>query len=116
MKSSDRTHLMHTVLDGEATAEESLALERLLATDPAARTEHAELCQLFDALSGVPKAFPPEGLVASVMDRLPRQPAHPAHLDQLSARPGVIGLSSKKPRFSRNQQGPSGSRRALLQE
>ena len=63
---------MHAVLDGEADAGETADLERHLAGDPAAREEFDELRRLFDGLSRIPKAFPPEGLVASVMAQLPQ--------------------------------------------
>jgi hypothetical protein len=66
MKDLERTQLMYAVLDGEATADEARALERLLAAEPAARAQFEELRSLFDALSCVPKAFPPEGLVAVI--------------------------------------------------
>ncbi len=71
MKPSELTELMHAVLDGEATAAETRELERHLAADPEARAEFDSLRALFDELKGVPQAFPPEGLVASVMADLP---------------------------------------------
>ena len=64
---------MHAVLDGEATPGEARELERLLAADPAARAEFDDLQRLFDGLKAVPMAFPPEGLVSSVMADLPAQ-------------------------------------------
>ena len=50
----------------------SLALDRILAAEPALRAEYDELRRLFDGLSVVPKAFAPEGLVASVMAQIPQ--------------------------------------------
>ncbi len=72
-----QTELMYAVLDGEATPSEALELERLVAADPAARAQFEQLRRLFDALASVPKAFPPEGLVASVMARMPREATRP---------------------------------------
>ncbi len=66
---------MHTVLDGEATAEEARELDRLLGANPAARGQFEALKSLFDELGSVPQAFPPEGLVAAVMAKVPRRPA-----------------------------------------
>ena len=77
MNPTERTRLMHAALDGEATPGETRELERVLAANPAARAEYDELRQLFDALSRVPKAYPPEGLVASVMARASAASAGP---------------------------------------
>ena len=63
--------LMHAVLDGEATPGEALELERLLAADPVARAQFEELRRLFDGLAAVPKEYPPEGLVAAVLAKVP---------------------------------------------
>ena len=63
--------------------DEAIELERLLAADPAARAEFDELRRLFAGLAGIPKAFPPEGLVASVMAELPRQSPRRSRLVQL---------------------------------
>ena len=60
MNSSERARLMHAVLDGEATEAEARELDRLLAAEPTARTEFEHLRRLFDGLSRMPKAFPPE--------------------------------------------------------
>ena len=73
MKIMRLTELMHGVLDGEATREEIRELERALAADAAARAEFDELKRLFDDLGRVPKAYPPEGLVSSVMASLSQQ-------------------------------------------
>ena len=83
MKPYELTALMHAVLDGEATQAEARDLERRLAADAEARAEFDSLRALFDELKGVPQAFPPEGLVASVMADLPSH--------QLSAPSRVIG-------------------------
>ena len=95
MNPTERTRLMHAALDGEATPEETRALERLLAANSAARAEYDELRRLFDALSRVPKAYPPEGLVASVMARVPQHGGGQGRR-QLFTWPGVIGLRSKE--------------------
>ncbi len=117
MKNTDLTELMHAVLDGEATPGEAGELERLLAADPAARTRFDELRRLFDGLAAVPKAFPPEGLVASVMAGLPQQPQRRGRLAQLFPTWGVITATSKAARGSNpgnlatahniSEQGPS---------
>ena len=83
MNPSELTALMHAVLDGEATPAEARELERHLAADAEARAEFDSLRALFDELKGLPQAFPPEGLVASVMAGLPSH--------QLSAPSRVIG-------------------------
>jgi hypothetical protein len=98
MNNSERARLMHTVLDGEATEAEARELERLLAAEPAARTEFEHLRQLFDGLSRVPKAFPPEGLVAAVMANIPQNSPSQGRPDQLSLRSRVIGLAWMKAR------------------
>ncbi len=98
MKNLERTRLMHAVLDGEATPDEALELERLLGADPAARTEFEDLKSLFDGLRRVPKAFPPEGLVAAVMASIPRRPAPPDYSSQLFSKSGVISQSSMEAR------------------
>jgi len=41
---------MHAVLAGEATAQQKLALDQALATDPAARAEFQALRDLYDRL------------------------------------------------------------------
>ena len=94
MKTAERHALMHAVLDGEATAEQARELERLLAADSAARAEFEQWRRLFDGLASVPKAFPPEGLVASVMARLPAQSGGRAESDQPFAASRVIGQAS----------------------
>src|SRR5258708_8694178 len=98
MKAFERTELMHGVLDGEATPDEARELDRLLATNPAARAQFEELRSLFDALSRVPKAFPPEGLVAAVMASVPRRPAPAEDSAQLFAQSRVISQSSMEAR------------------
>jgi hypothetical protein len=98
MNNPERARLMHTVLDGEATEAEARELERWLAADPAARTEFDHLRRLFDGLSRVPKAFPPEGLVAAVMANIPHNSPPQGRPDQLSLRSRVIGLAWIKAR------------------
>src|SRR5258708_18187461 len=94
------TDLMHMVLDGEATPGQTRELERLLAADAAARAEYVELQCIFDGLKGVPKAFPPEGLVASVMAALPAyvpvRRAQMGRIRQLFSMSRVIGATSTK--------------------
>jgi len=89
MTPTQLTELMHAVLDGEATAAQARALERQLASDPAARAEFDALRDIFGRLAALPQAHPPEGLVAAVMAELP------AH--QLSAPSRVIGTTSDAP-------------------
>jgi len=91
-KPSELTALMHAVLDGEGTGAEARALDRHLAAEPEARAEFDSLRALFDELKGMPQAFPPEGLVASVMADLPSS--------QLSARSRVISKATQA--FPRN--------------
>src|SRR5260221_7631278 len=101
MTHSEHTQLMHLVLDGEATPGQAQEFDRLLAADPTARAEYVELQRLFDGLKGVRKAFPPEGLVSSVMAGLPasvpteapHQPAR-SRIRQLFSRSRVIGADS----------------------
>jgi anti-sigma factor RsiW len=98
MNNLERAQLMDAVLDGEATEAEARELARLLAADPAARTEFDQLRRLFDGLSRVPKAFPPEGLVAAVMANIPQNSPPQGRPDQLSLRSRVIGLVWMKAR------------------
>ena len=98
MRDFERTQLMHAVLDGEATPDEALELERVLGADPAARTEFEDLKSLFEGLSRVPKAFPPEGLVAAVMASVPRRPAPQDDSSQLFSESGVFRQSSMEAR------------------
>src|SRR5437762_2689234 len=101
MTHSEHTQLMYVVLDGEATPGQTQELDRLLAADPTARAVYIELQRLFDGLKGVPKAFPPEGLVSSVMAGLPANiPTEAQHrpalsrIRQLFSRSRVIGADS----------------------
>jgi anti-sigma factor RsiW len=98
MKDFERTELMHAVLDGEATPDEARELEHLLATNPAARAQFEELRSLFDALSRVPKAFPPEGLVAAVLASVPQRPVPADDSAQLFVQSRVISQSSMEAR------------------
>ena len=65
---------MHAVLDGEATPAEAGELDRLLAADPAARARFDDWSGCSTGSRRVPKAFPPEGLVAAVMAEIPQPP------------------------------------------
>jgi hypothetical protein len=89
MDPKELVELMHTVLDGEATAIQRRALERQLASDPAARAEFDALRGLFSELEALPAAHPPEGLAAAVMAEVPTH--------QLSGPSRVIGATSNPP-------------------
>ncbi len=99
MKYTEHTPLMHAVLDGEATPGESAELTRLLAADPAARAEFDELQRLFEGLKAIPRPFPPEGLVYSVMAGLPayspQRPTRFGGVRQLFSRSRVIGTTGE---------------------
>jgi anti-sigma factor RsiW len=92
MRASDLDRLMTAALDGEATADESAALERALAGDPALRQRYDAWQRLFDALDRVPAPHPPEGLVAAVMANIPAAGV-PAD-DQLPSPSPVFGVGS----------------------
>jgi len=94
----ERARLMDAVLDGEATPAEVRELDRLLAADPAARSELEQLKRVFDGLRDIPQAFPPEGLVASVLANIPQNPAPHGRRDQLSSRSRVLGSATKEAR------------------
>jgi anti-sigma factor RsiW len=89
---------MDAVLDGEATPAEARELDRLLAADPAARTEFEQLKRVFEGLRDIPQAFPPEGLVASVLANIPQNASTRPRPDQLSSRSRVIGSATKEAR------------------
>lgn len=72
MNAQERTALMHAVLDGAATPDETRSLTGILAVDARARCEFEELRRVFDGLKAVPQPYPPEGLVASVLARTPQ--------------------------------------------
>jgi anti-sigma factor RsiW len=110
----DQLQLMHEVLDGEASAEDARQLDRLLATDPEARAEYEALRCLFDGLNAMPKAVPPQGMIAETLARIPSRPRRPHRLRQLSSRWRVFvsdstRLREKSPirgaRTQRNFQG-----------
>ena len=94
MKHSEPTELMHAVLDGEASAEESRTLQRLLDSDADARAEFAALERLFKVLHRVPQQYPPEGLVAAVTAALPRETRRHAISRQPSAGSRVVRHAS----------------------
>lgn len=105
--------LMHAVLDGEASPDETAELERRLAASPEARAEFERLRRLFDDLAGVPRRHPPEGLVAAVQAALPGIPQKPAQAIQLSpasrvlrAPAGGIDLGGDSPLKQQHQPGP----------
>jgi hypothetical protein len=94
MEHTELIRLMHEVLDGAASADEARELDRLLADDPDARAQFDELERLFAGLNTMPKALPPEGLVAAVLAKLPRQHRRRDRLHQLSSRWRVLSLDS----------------------
>jgi len=75
MDRRELTYAMHSVLDGEATDQQKLALEQALATDPAAREEFQALRRLFERFEREQAPYPPEGLVASVLSQARLRPA-----------------------------------------
>jgi len=97
--------LMQTVLDGEATPDEASELDRRLAGDAPARARFEEFRGLFAALSRMRKAYPPEGLVASVLANIPQNPPPAEREDQLFVAPGVIEASSRKARAESQGRG-----------
>jgi anti-sigma factor RsiW len=101
MNHSQLQELMHTVLDGEATAEETRELEERLARDAKASAEFAALRYVFEGLRNVPQAFPPEGLVASVMANIPQTMPRRHRSDQLFSSAGVFEANLKKARGRR---------------
>src|SRR6266704_2785418 len=92
--------LMHTVLDNEATTGERRELDRLLAANPAARAQFDELQELFEGFARIPKAYPPEGLVAWVMANVNIQQFETprSRIDQLFGWSRVIGQTAKEAR------------------
>ena len=94
MERSELIRLMHEVLDGVASADEARELDRRLADDPEARAQYTELQRMFAALNSMPKAQPPEGLVAAVLAKLPRQHRRRDRLRQLSSRWRVFSIDS----------------------
>ena len=97
MKHSQLVELMHAVLDGEATPDERRTLEERLSRDATARAEYDELRHLFDGLRAVAQPFPPEGLLAAVMEGAP-QPRAGRHRHQLFSPSGVFEANLKKAR------------------
>jgi hypothetical protein len=94
MGHSELIRLMHEVLDGAASADDARELDRRLADDPEARAQFDELERLFAGLNTMPKALPPEGLVAAVLDKLRRQHRRRDRLRQLSSRWRVLSVDS----------------------
>jgi hypothetical protein len=101
MTHSELTSLIHAVLDGEATSVERRQLEAELAADPAVRAEFESLRTLSAQLRALPAQEPPEGLVATVLARLPDSTARTA--DQPFADPRVFGPTTIEP--TRRPQG-----------
>jgi hypothetical protein len=94
MERSELLRLMHEVLDGAASADETRELDRRLAEDPEARAQFDELERLFAGLNTMPKALPPEGLLDAVLAKLPRQHRRRDRLRQLSSRWRVLSVDS----------------------
>jgi anti-sigma factor RsiW len=86
----EHTQLMHEILDGEASQDDARVIEGLLAADPAACTEYEELRRLFEGLNAIRKTAPPEGLLAEVLAKMPRQHTRHRRLRQLSSRWRVL--------------------------
>jgi hypothetical protein len=112
----DRTEMlqrMHAVLDGEASSEERAALDRVLAQDPQARAQFADLERLFGALDGMPRVEPPEGFADDVMTAMQRSKPKGASTRQPFAQSGVIAptgsdirvRASSKPSTARTPSG-----------
>ena len=110
----DRTEMlqrMHAVLDGAASSEERAALDRVLAQDPQARTQFADLQRLFGALDGMPRVEPPEGFADDVMAALQRSKAKGVSTHQPFAQSGVIGPTGSDIRVrARRNRSPPGRR------
>ena len=100
MNPKELAELMHAVLDGEATAAQKRALERQLASDPAARSEFDALRGIFSELEALPPADPPEGLVAAVMAELPAHQLSPSSrvIDATSNAPSNANMVRRSPR------------------
>ena len=94
MEHSELIRLMHEVLDGTASADETRELDRQLTHDPEARAQFDELARLFAGLNTMPKALPPEGLIAAILAKLPRQHRRRDRLRQLSSRWRVLSVDS----------------------
>ena len=71
MNALELEQLMHTVLDGEASAAERELLEQTLAANPAARSRFVEISDLFEVLDRAGEIEPPAGLVDSVLASVP---------------------------------------------
>jgi anti-sigma factor RsiW len=113
----DRTELlqlMHAALDGAASSEERATLDRVLAQDPRARAQFAELERLFGVLDGMPRVEPPEGFADDVMAALQRSKTKWTATRQPFAQSGVIGPTGSdirvrapsKPITARTPSGP----------
>jgi uncharacterized protein YjbI with pentapeptide repeats len=90
MNRTELTERMHAVLDGAATPEQARELERLLAGDTAAQLEFDGWRSVFQTLEHMPRASPPEGLVAAVSAAMAHRPAPLRTSHQLFTRPGVL--------------------------
>lgn len=70
MTTSDVDHLIHTVLDGEASVRDRQRLEEIVARSPEARRELEETQRLFTELAAAREVEAPAGLAESVMRQL----------------------------------------------
>jgi hypothetical protein len=60
--------LLHRVIDGEATLDETRRLDEALRLDPPARERYEDLRRLQGAIDSVPRVDPPAGLLQAVMN------------------------------------------------
>jgi hypothetical protein len=94
MSPDQRTERILAVLDGSATAAEFVEFERLLATDPSAREELTSWRRLYESLSQVGPAHPPEGLAAQIASAIPdyrrADSSHRVPANQPFSRPAVL--------------------------
>jgi hypothetical protein len=102
MSPDQRTERIQAVLDGSATAAELVEFERLLATDPSAREELTSWRRLYESLSQVVPAHPPEGLAAQIANAIPdyrrAEPANRASAGQPFSRPAVLAAGHSSDR------------------
>ena len=98
MHRADQLQLMHEVLDGEASADDTRQLEQLLSADPGARSEFEKLRRFFSGLNAIPKAGLSQDLLDDMLAKLPRQQTRRYRLRQLSSRWRVFIADSRRRR------------------
>lgn len=91
MNHTELVERIQAVLEGVASSEDARELERRLAADAFARAEFEQWQRLFLALDRVPKASPPEGLVAAITAAAVQRLGSMHGDDQLFERARVIG-------------------------